>query len=283
MRNMILTFVMALAACARPTSAAGTQIHTPQVQDRGAQADDAEALEFDHLHTDLSNVLGDHVHGDRVDYAGLLEERAGLDQYTADLEQVTRGAFDGWSDDERFAFWVNAYNAYTLQIVIDNYPVKSIRDIRRGLTGVWDIKFIDLGELTATSARATISLNHIEHEILRKEYSDARVHAAVNCASVGCPPIAKAAFDAEHLDKQLDRQVRAWLADSARNRVDREGGRLEVSKIFDWFEEDFKRDAGSVAAWVKRYADDDTVAWLTSMEKVKVRHLDYSWKLNDLE
>ncbi|MFT5479034.1 MAG: hypothetical protein ACI8Y8_004407 [Planctomycetota bacterium] len=278
MQNMILTSALALVACARPTAAADADFQPGAAQDAEVQA-----VEFDQHHTTFSHVLAHHVHGDRVDYAALLKERDGLDQYTATLEQVPRADFDRWSEDQRFAFWVNAYNAYTLQTVIDHYPVDSIRDIRKGFTGVWDIKFIKLGGLSVTSSKENISLNHIEHEILRKEFSDARVHAAVNCASIGCPPIAGAAFDAEHLDQQLTAQVHAWLADPARTRFDREGGRLELSKIFDWFGEDFKRDAGSVRAWVQRYTTGEDATWLASTDKVKIRHLDYSWKLNDTE
>jgi len=236
-------------------------------------------VEFDHSHAGLTAVLEQHVQGELVDYGKLTADPGGLDAYLKSLENVKPADFRGWSEDERFAFWTNAYNAYTLKLITQHYPLKSIKDIG-GLfaKGPWDRAFIPLNSLAGEDKPLT--LNQVEHQILRKEFSDARVHAAVNCASLGCPPLAQEAFVARKLDEQLDRQVRAWIA-SDRNVLDQGAGKLRLSKIFDWFEEDFIREAGSVRAWVAKYAPDAARTWLSSDAKIKVSHLDYSWKLND--
>lgn len=248
-----------------------------------AGATPEEAGAFDHSHQALTEVLRKHVDGDRVDYAALKEGRAALDAYTASLESVDPGAFGAWTSAERYAFWINVYNAYTLEIVTDHYPLASIRDIERDGKEVWDIPFLDLARLAPGLGKERLSLNDVEHQILRKQFEDARVHAAVNCASRGCPPLAGSAFTAEGLDAMLDAQVRAWLADPSRNRLEAGKNCLELSKIFEWFKDDFVRDGGSVEAWVANYAPAETAAFLKSRDSVKIRFLDYSWKLNDIE
>ena len=239
------------------------------------------AVEFDHSHAGLTAVLKTHLHGELVDYGKLTADSSGLDAYLKELEGVQPDEFRGWSDDQRFAFWTNAYNAYTLKLITQHYPLKSIKDIGGMFAkGPWDRAFIPLNKLFAGDKGKALTLNQVEHEILRKDFKDARVHAAVNCASQGCPPLAQEAFVASKLNEQLEAQVKAWVA-SDRNVLDQSAGKLKLSKIFDWFEEDFIRDAGSVRAWVAKYAPDNARAWLSGKAKVKVSHLDYSWKLND--
>ena len=131
-----------------------------------------------------------------------------------------------------------------MRAIVDRYPLASIRDIQVDGKEIWDVATIPLGKLVPDLGRAALSLNDIEHEILRKRHKDARVHAAVNCASVGCPPLAAEAFVAERLDEQLDARVRAWLAGTSRNRFHPKEGRVEISQIFDWFRSDFEHDAG---------------------------------------
>ena len=123
-----------------------------------------------------------------------------------------------------------------------------------------------------------LSLNDIEHGILRKKFKDARVHAAINCASASCPPLRAEAFVADRLDAQLDEQMRAFVTDGSRNHLVREKNRLELSEIFQWFAEDFERDAGSVKDYLARFAAPEDADFI---RKAKVSYIDYDWDLND--
>jgi hypothetical protein len=247
-----------------------------------ASAQAQEAAKFDHDHALWTEVLAAHVEGDRFDYRALAKDRSKLDAYVAQLETVDAETLAGWNENQRHAFWINAYNAYTIQLVAAKYPLKSIKDIGGVLSSVWDRHFIPLNALHPKGKDKRLSLNDIEHKILRPRFKDARVHAAVNCASQGCPPLRAEAFTAKGLDEQLDSQVRSWLADEKRNKFDRAKRTLQLSKIFDWWKDDFVRDEKSVRAYVAKYAPADVAAWLGEAENVTIRHLNYSWKLNDV-
>ncbi|MBK6997452.1 MAG: DUF547 domain-containing protein [Lewinellaceae bacterium] len=167
------------------------------------------------------------------------------------------------------AYWINAYNAYTVQLIMQHYPIESIKDIKRGLAfvnSVWDIKFIHIQGFT-------YDLNNIEHNILRPVFKDARIHAAINCASYSCPKLLREAYTAANLDTQLDASMRSFVNDPLRNHISVE--KAQISEIFKWFKGDFERDAGSVRAFLNRYAE------VKLNDKTDIGHLDYSWKLND--
>lgn len=251
------------------------------VAQRSSQEPVSADAPFDHDHALLTEVLAKHVRGDRVDYAALKKDRATLGRYLATLAAVTPERVEGWTKPQRFAFWINVYNAYTLDLVLDDYPVDSIKDIGSLFTSVWDQRFIPLAGFDPGGKDRELSLNDVEHEIMRERFEDARLHAAVNCASISCPPLRAEAFVAARLDEQLDAQVRDWLADPTRNRLDAKREELKLSKIFDWYAEDFERDAGSVQAWVARFAPEPEAAWID--DDTKVRYLDYDWSLNDVE
>ncbi|MFT7670102.1 MAG: hypothetical protein ACI8X5_002809 [Planctomycetota bacterium] len=240
-----------------------------------------EVLSFDQSHAKWSAVLGRALQGSDIDYAVLKKDRAGLDAYLKVLEGVKSEDFAEWSRKQRYAFWVNAYNAYTIRLVVDHYPLKSIKDIGDEKLGTWDRAFIPLKPLFLKAKGDKLSLNDIEHEILRKRYADARVHAAVNCASKGCPPLVGKAFTAKGLDAQLDMAVQTWLADETRNRFDARKRTAEISEIFNWFAEDFVRDGKSVSGWLARFAPEEERGWLVK-EKVTLRYRDYDWALNDV-
>ena len=235
---------------------------------------------FDHEHSGWSAVLKAHLVGDDFDYAALKKERAPLDSYLRALEAVEPEAFAAWKRDERYAFWINAYNAYTIRAVVDAYPVKSITDIGSKEETVWDRRVIPLGRLWKKGKGAKLSLNQIEHELLRPEFQDARVHAAVNCASEGCPPLMERAFRAATLDEDLDARTRAWLADPKRNRFEPGRKRVHLSRIFEWFREDFTRGEQTLGQWLAKYAPEAQRAFLESGE-FEVRYLEYDWALND--
>jgi hypothetical protein len=230
------------------------------------------ARAFDHSAWDA--LLKRHVvvqpgaHASKVDYAGFARERAALQAYLASLPEVERSAFDAWPRDERKAFLINAYNAFTVEKILARYPdIRSIWDFGKIFGNPFKDKFFRL-------LGAPMSLDGIEHGMLRRRgaYDDPRIHYAVNCASIGCPMLREEAYVASRLEAQLDEQAVRFLSDRSRNRY-REG-RLEVSKIFDWFEEDFE----PLTKYLERYAD---VLGYPGGD-VPIDFLDYDWSLNDL-
>jgi len=235
---------------------------------------------FDQTHKVWTEVLAKHVEDDAFDYKALKKEPVALNAYLASLEAVKLDDFSRWSKLERYAFWIDAYNAYTVKRVVDAYPIASIKDLGDEKVSVWDRDFIALGSLAPDLKKSKLTLNDIENKILRPEFKDARVHAAINCASVGCPPLRNEAFVAERLDKQLDDSTKRWIADTRRNRFDAKKNTIEVCQVFDWFKDDFVRDAKSVQAWIAKYAPADQ-AWLANASKPEIKYVEYSWKLNE--
>ena len=231
-------------------------------------------------HQTWTEVLATHVRGDAFDYKALKKDTSKLDAYLRSLEAVKPEEFAKWPRNERFAFWIDAYNAYTVKRVVDGYPIASIKDLGDEKVSVWDREFVPLGALAPDLKKSKLTLNDIENKILRPVFKDARVHAAINCASEGCPPIQSAAFTGEKLDDQLDRAVRGWLSDPKRNRFDSKRNEIEVSQVFEWFQDDFVRDAKSVQAWIAKYAPAGQ-EWIAGAKELRVRHLDYSWVLNE--
>jgi hypothetical protein len=167
-----------------------------------------------------------------------------------------------------------------VRLVVDKYPIASIKDLGDDKQSVWDRDLVPLGALAPDFKKEKLTLNDIENKILRPKFKDARVHAAINCASIGCPPIRNEAFVADKIDKQLDDQVKRWLTDKTRNRFDKSKGLLELSQVFDWFKDDFVRDAGSVQAWIAKFLPDEA-SWLDTKKKYETKFVEYSWKLND--
>lgn len=202
-----------------------------------------------------------------VDYRAWQKDTVRLQAYL-DLLSSAHPQPD-WSREEEMAYWINAYNAFTVELVLDHYPVESIKDIKRGIpfvNSVWDIRFIRIqGE--------EYDLNRIEHGILRKYFADARVHAALNCASYSCPRLRGEAYIPARLDEQLDDAMRIFVNDPLRNRV--QAGQAELSKIFSWYGGDFKEDAGSLRQFIDRYAVEPL------SEDGQIRYLEYDWSLND--
>ena len=232
---------------------------------------------FDHDHTAWTALLTAHVREGRVDYSALHREPSALDAYLRGLEAVTSDELSGFTRDQRFAFWINAYNAYTVKLIIDHHPVASIRKVGGLFKSPFKLTFIPLTRLR----REAISLDTIENDILRKEFADARLHAAIVCASLSCPELAARAYRAADLETQLDQAMRGFLADPGRNRWDPATRTLHLSSIFKWFDEDFKKSGGSVLAFVRRYAPPAVQAGIAAGE-TEIRYLDYDWALNGL-
>ena len=220
----------------------------------------------------------------QVRYAGFAADRPALKAYLATLSAVSKAAFDAWGKPARMAFLINAYNAFTVELILTKHPdLKSIKDLGSLFSSPWKPKWIPL-------LGGTVSLDDIEHGMLRERgrYDDPRIHFAVNCASVGCPMLREEAFTAERLDAQLEQQAQRFLADRTRNRWNAERGRLEVSKIFDWYGEDFTlghRGITSLAGYLGRFADvladDPAVRGRIRAGQADIGFLDYDWALND--
>lgn len=241
---------------------------------------------FDHEYTAWTALLKKHVrwlpsgHASQVDYRGFLGDRGALKTVLDTLSAVPRSRFDGWSREQQMALLINAYNAFTVELILTKYPdLKSIKDLGSLLQSPWKKKFFSLlGEPR--------HLDWIEHEQLRPRYAEPRIHAAVNCASIGCPALRDEAFTATRLEAQLEDGMRRFLADRSRNRVT--NGRLEVSAIFKWFREDFeqghlglKRVEDLFARYAPQLSDDTTVQAQLRERALPVAHLDYDWALND--
>ena len=237
----------------------------------------SQALALNHAAWD--DLLGKHVvpisagKSSQVRYSGMASERAALKDYLGSLSRVRRSEFDAWSREERMAFLINAYNAFTVEKVLTRYPhIGSIWDFGRIFGNPFKDEFFVLLE-------GRRSLDWIEHQVLRPDYRDPRIHYAINCASIGCPMLREEAYVAARLEAQLEDQARRFLGDRSRNRL--QGGRLEVSRIFDWFREDFEPRERYFARYADLLADSPGEQKLIREGKVKLVFLDYDWTLND--
>jgi hypothetical protein len=217
----------------------------------------------------------------QVDYAGLAQDRSRLKQYLASVSAVTPAQFERWESSSQLAFLPNAYNAFTIELVLTAYPdLASIKDLGSLLRSPWKKKFIPLlGE--------TRSLDDIEQGLIRgsARYNEPRVHFALNCASIGCPALRPEAFVAERMEAQLESATSAFLSDRTRNRL--EAKTLKVSSIFKWYRADFEkswRGGNSLADFFIRYRQplelDDALVSLLKAGEIKIDFLDYDWRLN---
>jgi hypothetical protein len=209
-----------------------------------------------------------------VDYAALQgEARASLEAYLKDLSATCAIDYEKWSREQRLAFWINAYNAFTVQLIVDNYPISSIRKIGFLPAAAFRREFIPMPGLKGKK----ISLDDIENGTLRASFREPRIHFALVCASLGCPELPKEAYRASDLNRQLDHQARLFLSDTRKNRFDPATNTLYLSPIFKWFKADFEDVAGSVPAYVAQYLDDPNIG----KPGVKIKYTKYDWSLND--
>ncbi len=243
---------------------------------------------FDHSHAAWDALVKKHVvwisngTASRVDYAAFQKDRGALKAYLGSLSAVSQSEFDGWNRDQRLAFLINAYNAFTVELILTEYPRHaSIKDYGSFLQSPWKKKFFTL-------LGRERHLDDIEHGLIRAPgaYDEPRIHMAVVCASIGCPALRDDAFTAERLDRQLEDGVIRFLSDRSRNRYNAASGNLEVSSIFDWYGGDFSRGRyRSLDDFFGRYADRlaDPPADRQRIRSggVRLRFLDYDWNLND--
>ena len=239
----------------------------------GALATRLPASGFDHSHALLGKVLDAFVQDGTVDYARLKRNPTNLKAYLDQLASISRDRFKEWSEPEQIAFLSNLYNAATLELIIDHYPVKSIRKIGTPWKGPWKQEVVRLfGE--------TVTLDHLEHDLLRKDYKEPRVHFVLVCAARSCPPLREEPYIPARLDEQLEDQGRRFMNTPSKNRVDPEKRTAYLSQIFKWFDRDFEEHSGSVLAFVRPYFPKDISGQLED-GTFDVQYLDYDWSLND--
>jgi hypothetical protein len=245
----------------------------------------AHAQSFDHGYAAWDGLVKKYVKWlpdnkqSRVDYTAFAKDRAELKQVLDAFSAVPKPTFDGWSKEQRMAFLINAYNAFTVEVILTKYPdLKSIKELGLFNRGPWKNEFFTL-------LGAKHHLDWIEHEELRPKYGDPRVHAAVNCASIGCPALRNEAFTAAKLDAQLEDGMMRFLGDRTRNRV--ADGKLQVNSIFKWFKEDFEKGQkgfSSVEDVFAKYAlqlsDKADEQAAIKAKSLPIAHLDYDWSLN---
>jgi len=198
-----------------------------------------------------------------VNYEGIISQKEDLQSYISYLEITNPDK--NWSKDAVKSFWINAYNAYTIKLIIDNYPLKSILNITDSGKDAWHQKIAKVGGNIYT-------LNDIEHDILRKDFSDPRIHVGVNCASYSCPPLPNYAFNEKNVDAGLEKLMRSFVNDSNRNIITSK--KVTISKIFDWYKKDFTKK-GSLISYIQRYSN------VELSKKAKVKYMDYNWTLNE--
>jgi len=244
-----------------------------------------QAAVFDH--DEWSSLLQKHVVpinkgvATQVDYGGFARDRFRLRGYLKSLESISQSNFERWPREEQLAFLINAYNAWTIELILTQYPtLESIKDLGSWIESPWDKSFIPL-------LGKTRSLDEIEHGLIRGEgrFREPRIHFAVNCASIGCPALAATAYTGEQLVSQLDEATRLFLSDRSRNRLT--GDRLYLSKIFKWYRDDFERGWGGYRRLEKFLADYSDALGLNESDvrrlnsgDIDIEFLDYDWALN---
>ncbi|MBA6340299.1 DUF547 domain-containing protein [Colwellia sp. MB02u-10] len=239
------------------------------------------------LHQPWQALLTQHVspindgHSSQVNYAGMKTDHVKLTAYLTALGKIDKQTFEQWPAPKQLSFLINAYNAWTVELILTAYPdIKSIKDLGSFFSSPWSKKFIPLlGE--------TRSLDNIEHELIRgdNKYGDPRIHFAVNCASIGCPALREEAYSADKLEQQLSEQTIRFLTDKSRNRFTEDA--MELSAIFKWYGDDFTqgfRGSHSLSAFVLLYREALNLtpaqqAGLKS-EDMATNFLNYDWALN---
>ncbi|MEL6247298.1 MAG: DUF547 domain-containing protein [Cyanobacteria bacterium J06648_16] len=269
---LVLSFSIGLVSC---TTTATTRVTEPAPVSASAPAANLD-------YTPYATVLETYVDADgSVNYSALQQSREALDTFNTQLAAVDEATYASWSEAEQIAYWTNAYNSLTLKSIVDQDPLKdSIKDI----TGVWRLrKHPILGQEK--------TLDNIEHQTLRANFNEPRVHAALVCAAISCPPLRQEPFTGTELDAQLDDQVVQWLARPDGLSIDKAAGEVRVSKIFQWFGEDWIPTYGveegftgndaerAVLNFISGYVSEEDQAYLETGD-YKISYFDYDWSLN---
>ncbi|MEQ8907247.1 DUF547 domain-containing protein [Ekhidna sp.] len=204
-----------------------------------------------------------------VDYKGLKADRTKLKSYLTMLE--SNAPEKSWTKDQKLAYWINAYNAFTLELILEHYPVQSIKDLGSTIkipfvSTAWDIKFINIGD-------EEYDLNNIEHGIIRKEFDEPRIHFALVCAAVSCPKLQNQAYTPENLDAQLTKAAKEFLANPSKNEF-KSANQATLSKLFNWYGGDFNNN-GTLIEYINKYSPTKLNA------NANIDWKDYDWALNE--
>ncbi len=222
---------------------------------------------FDHNHSNFDILLKKYVKNGMVDYKGIKTEEEKLNLYLNDLSLVSLKEYSSFSKEEKLSFLINAYNAFTIKLILDNYPLTSIRKIGFLPGAAWKTDFFSLlGEKR--------NLDWIEHSKLRVDFEEPKIHFAIVCASIGCPPLASTAYIPKTLNSQLQSSMEIFLADKSKNKYDSSINTLFISKIFDWFSGDFTKNS-SLISFIKSGMK------IEIPEDAKIKYTDYNWNLNE--
>jgi hypothetical protein len=234
------------------------------------------APSFDHSAFDA--LLRQHVEGGLVDYDAFARSE-GFGRY---LEKLARADLEDLSARERLAFWINVYNAYTIRQINAHDERESIRNINKTLgllpgEGPWSEEMV-------RAAGSTLSLDDVEHGIIRQQFDEPRIHFALVCAALGCPPLRGEAYTAERLDEQLEDQARIFILESpSKNRVDVEAREVWASPVFFWYEDDFGGTDAALGRFLARYHPQGPARQLLESGQFRLRKTDYDWTLNSIE
>lgn len=246
---------------------------------------------FDHSHAVWDELLKRHVillaegNASRVDYAGMQADQSVLDRYLDGLSAVSLNEYQAWNRPQRLAFLINAYNAFTVKLILTAYPdISSIKDLGSLFRSPWKRRFFSLlGERR--------HLDNLEQDLMRAPgvFDEPRIHFALNCASIGCPMLRNEAYTGMRLDEQLEDALGRFLSDRERNHFDTADNTLWVSKIFDWYEEDFTLGAAEdngikviFSRFAERLADEQAARRRLREGDYRIDFLDYDWRLNDI-
>ncbi len=253
---------------------------------------------FDHSYATYNSLLNRYVINARVNYEGFINSRAELETFLRALGSVDEDVFESWTEEQRLAFWINAYNAFTIKAIIDHYPIKrsftlvgifyAPSDSILQIKGVWTkLQFRALGNM--------VTLDEIEHQILRKKFNEPRIHMAINCASISCPDLRNEAYTPEKLEEQLADASTNFVNNPDKGvYVNEQSGKVKLSKIFKWFGDDFINNYGSkklfnnyslkenaVLNFTSEYIESEEVKEYLMNNKLKIGYLGYDWHLNE--
>jgi hypothetical protein len=221
--------------------------------------EEEETYDF-HAYEKLNTFLGKYVsYGGNVNYSSINSNKALLEEITREFESNFPGT--GWSSAQKLTYWINAYNVYTIKLIVDNYPTSSITNIT---AKPWHKKFIKLNG-------SAYSLNQIENDIVRKQFNEPRIHFALNCGSISCPVLLNKAYTPGTVYSKMTSQTKRFLNDASKNTYGEK--EVQISQIFDWYGEDFTKGGKTVFDFINKYRTDQ-------LDKQKVTYQEYSWDLN---
>lgn len=232
----------------------------------------ASAEDFDSTHVAFTEILAANVVTGEVDYPALKASPAKLEAYLDSLAKVPEATFKSWPIPEQMAFLINLYNATTLKLILDHYPVSSIKDIGSFFAGPWKQKVVRVFGAIKT-------LDNIEHGTLRPLYSDARIHLALVCGAKSCPALRREAYVGSKLDAQFLDQGKNFFAQLEKNKIDVAKKTMTISKIFSWFRADFEKTSGSVEKFITPYLEPAT-AQAVMGGGFSISYSTYDWSLN---